>query len=70
MSIVPTDGTSAAQSDEREFRYFLVSTAALGQANNSPIVFMCGAETKRTMAGRKIRMISSQLYGFCYSAGW
>jgi hypothetical protein len=27
--IVPTDGTGAAQGDERKFRYFLVSTAAL-----------------------------------------
>jgi hypothetical protein len=27
----PTDGTEAAQKDERKFRYFLVSAAALGQ---------------------------------------
>src|ERR1700758_5280762 len=59
MGIVPTDGTGAAPSDERESRYFLVSTAALGQATTYlPIYVMCGAETESTMAGREIRLIS------------
>jgi hypothetical protein len=33
---VPTDGTGAAQWDERKFRYFLVSAAALGQTTACP----------------------------------
>jgi hypothetical protein len=53
MGIVPTDGTGAAQSDEREFRYFLVSTAALGRATACPYLSMCGAETQSTIAGRE-----------------
>ena len=55
MDIVPTDGTGAAQSEEREFRYFLVSTAALGRATAYPCLFMCGSEPQNTIVGRKVK---------------
>ena len=50
---MPTDGTAAAQSDERKFRYFLVSTAALGKPLLTYIYMWCrDVKHKREQVGK------------------